>query len=145
MNFYKAAAALVLVAMALTSCKGSKSDSSESAPPAEETISMAKACKEAAPLFSELGDLFEPLVKNIKNNDSNDDNVARYNSILDKLDEIANSVDTNKGRASFLSYTVGADEVLERLTNEKDASDAFAEWEKTANALDEECTSNLES
>ncbi len=84
-------------------------------------------------------------MKNIKNNDSNDDNVARYNSILDEVDAIANSVDTNKGRASFLSFTVGADEVLEQLTNGKDAGDAFAEWEKTANTLDEECKSSLES
>ena len=145
MNFYKSTVALALVAMALTSCKGSKSDSSESSPPAEETISMAKACKEAEPLLSELGDLFEPIVKNAANNDSNDDNVARYNSILDEVDAIANSVDTNKGRASFLSFTVGADKVLEQLTNGKDPDEAFAEWEKTATALDEECQSNLGS
>lgn len=143
MNFYKSAVAIALVAMALTSCKGSKSDSPESPPPAEETISMAQGCKEAEPLLSELGDLFKPIVENVVNNESNDDNVARFNSILDEVDAIGNSVDTNKGRASFLSFTVGADKVLEHITNGKDPGDAFAEWEKTANALDEECQSNL--
>ncbi|MCF8140039.1 MAG: hypothetical protein K9J75_02900 [Cyanobium usitatum Tobar12.5m-G36] len=139
MNFHKSATALVLVTMALTSCKSPASDSSESAPQSEETISMAKACKEALPLFTELGGVVAPIVINAKSGASNDDNVARFNSILDKLDGIAESIETEEGRTALLDTTKGWDKVLEEITNGENAEDTFKALEEAAKAFDDQC------
>ena len=123
MNFYKATVALALVAMALTSCKGSESDSSESAPPAEETrspvketISMAAACKEIAPLLGKMGDL----VGSIDTSPINPDLLEKINLVLDEMDGIGKAIETEKGAARVWDVTESVDKLLEATSNGED-------------------------
>ena len=139
MNFHRSATALVLVAMALTSCKSPSSDSSESAPPAEETIPTTKACNEAKPLIDQIGDLMGPIAKNVVNDEPTDDNVARLNSVLDEFDAIADSGVTEEVRASFLSYTESVDKLVEKFINRENPDEALAEFEGATEALIGEC------
>jgi hypothetical protein len=123
MNFYKATVALALVAMALTSCKGSKSDSSESAPPAKETrspaketISMAAACEEIAPLLEKMGEL----VGSIDTSPINPDLLEKIDYTLDEMDGIGEAIETEKGAARVWDMTGSVDKLLEATSNGED-------------------------
>jgi hypothetical protein len=140
MNFYKSAAALTLVAMALTSCKRPESDSSESAPPAEETISMATACEEVGPLLTELNPIVRSIGTNIKKNVSNDDNLSRYNAILNEIDEIADSIETEEGKGTFWDLTKAMDEFYKAVTDGENIDTAVDAVAEAGKAYDEECS-----
>jgi hypothetical protein len=119
MNFYKSAAALVLVAMALTSCKppaSDSSDSSESAPQAEETISMVTACEEIEPLLGKMGDL----VVSIDTSPINPDLLEKINLVLDEMDGIGEAIETEKGAARVWDVTESVDKLLEATSNGED-------------------------
>jgi hypothetical protein len=123
MNFYKAAAALVLVAMTLTSCKSPESDTSESAPPAKETrspaketISMAAACKEIAPLLEEMG----ALVGSIDTSPINPDLLEKIDYTLEEMDGIGEAIETEKGAARVWDMTGSVDKLLEATSNGED-------------------------
>ena len=147
MNFHKSATALILVAMALTSCKSPSSDSSESAPQAKETISMATACKEAGPLLTELVPIIKRLVKNAKIDASNDDDLSRYNAILNKIDDIADSVETEEGRDTFWNFTKTIDEMYKAVTSGENVDTAAEAVEDAGKAYDKQCDkqSNLKN
>ena len=100
---------------------------------------MATACKEALPLFKELSGLVAPIMINAKTDASNDDNVARFNSILDKLDGIAESIETEDGRTALLDTTKGWDKFLEGMLNGERTEDAIKELEESGKALDDQC------
>jgi hypothetical protein len=131
------------VAIALTSCKGPEgADANTSAPSGEETISMTTACDEVLPLAKELGALMNPIMKNASENVSNDENVNKFNSILDDLDGIAESIDTEEGRTMLLDMTKAWDKVLEAITSggqSKDSNAALNKLQEVANAWDAKC------
>jgi hypothetical protein len=89
--------------IALASCKSPKSDLSEPAPPAEETISMSKACEEIKPLVLEAGELFAS---------PGQDFFEKIKSILDEVDSIANSIETEEGRDAVLDMTQAWDKFI---------------------------------
>jgi len=138
MNFYKTVFAFALMAMALTSCKGSESDSSESAPPAEETISMAKACEEIKPLVLEASDLFAS---------PGPDFFERINPILDEIDGIADSIETEEGRVAVLDMTQAWDKFIEAVKAGdgvgESGRNSLTEISKTTDALSAECDKAL--
>ena len=140
MNFPKSATALVLVAMALTSCKSPASDSSESTPQAEETISMATACEEAAPLLTELGPLIARIGKNIATGASNDDNLSRSNAILNKIDEIGDSVETEEGRGVIWDATKAVDEFNKAIASGENIDAATDAAQEAFIAFQEQCS-----
>ncbi len=119
MNFRKSAAALALVAMALTSCKAPESDSSESTPPAEETISVATACEEIKPLVLQAGELFAS---------PGPDFFEKIKPLLDKIDSIADSVETEEGRGLILDMTQAWDKFIAAI----EAGDGVDDSEKNS-------------
>ncbi len=133
MNFRKSAAALALVAMALTSCKSPASDSSESTPQAEESTSMATACEEIQPLLTELGPIITRIEENAKTDVSNDDNLSRSNAILNKIDEIGDSVEAEEGRGVIWDLTNAVDEFYKALSSGENV-DSTADAVKRTNA-----------
>jgi hypothetical protein len=134
MNIYKAAAASVLAAMALTSCKGSESVSSESAPPADETISMSSACERIKPLVLEAGELFAS---------PGPDFFERINPILDEIDGIADLIETEEGRAAVLDMTQAWDKFIAAAQAGDGVGDSeknsLLEISKTTDALSAAC------
>ena len=140
MNFHKSATALVLVAMALTSCKSPSPDSSESAPQAKETISMATACEEVGPLLTELNPIVLSIGKNIKNNVSNDDNLSHYNEILNEIDDIAGSIEAEEEKGVIWDLTKAMDEFYKAVTDGENVDAALDAVEEAANAYDEKCS-----
>jgi hypothetical protein len=138
MNFYKAAAVLILVAMALTSCKGSESNSSEPTPPAEETISMATACEEIKPLVLEASELFAS---------PGPDFFEKINPILDEIDSIADSIETEEGRGAVLDMTQAWDKFIAAVKAGDGVGDSeknsLAEISKTTDALSADCDKAL--
>jgi hypothetical protein len=140
MNFYKATVALPLAAMALTSCKVPESDSSESAPPAEETISVATACVKIKPLVVQAGKLLSPGPKG-------PDFTERIKPLLDDIDGIANSVETEEGRAKILDMTQAWDKFIAAIEAGDAANDseinALDEMSKTTTSLGNYCKKAL--
>lgn len=139
MNFHKSATALVLVAMALTSCKSPSSDSSESAPQAEETISMVTACEEIQPLLTELGPIITRIEENAKTDVSNDDDLSHSNAILDKIDGIGDSVETEEGRGAIWDLTKAVDEFYKALSSGENIDASTDAAKEAVKALQEQC------
>ena len=103
---------------------------------------MTTACDEVLPLAKELGALMNPIMKNASENVSNDENVNKFNSILDDLDGIAESIDTEEGRTMLLDMTKAWDKVLEAITSggqSKDSNAALNKLQEVANAWDAKC------
>ena len=140
MNFHKSATALILVAMALTSCKSPASDSSESTPQAEDTISMATACEEAGPLLTELNPIVRSIGTNIQKNVSNEGNLSRYNEILNEIDEIADSIETEEGKGTFWDLTKAMDEFYKAVTDGENIDTAVDAVAEAGKAYDEKCS-----
>jgi hypothetical protein len=140
MNFSKTATALALVAMALTSCKAPESVSSESTPPAKETISVATACKKVEPLLTELNPIVTSIGTNIKENVSNDDNLTRYNEILNEIDDIAGSIQAEEGKGVIWDLTKAMDEFYKAVTNGENIDTAVNAVGEAATAYDAQCS-----
>ena len=140
MNFYKATVALALAAMALTSCKVPESDSSESAPPAEETISVATACVKIEALVVQAGKLLSLGPKG-------PDFIERIKPLLDDIDGIANSVETEEGRAKKLDMTQAWDKFIAAIEAGDAANDSeinvLDEMPKTTTSLGDYCEKAL--
>jgi hypothetical protein len=138
MNLYKAAAASILLAMALTSCKGSESNSSEPTPPAEETISMAQACEKIKPLVLEASEIFAS---------PGPDFFERINPILDEIDEIADSIETEEGRVAVLDMTQAWDKFIAAVKVGDGVGDAeknsLTEISRTTDSLSADCDKAL--
>ena len=139
MNYRKSAAALVLVAMALTSCKSPTSDSSESTPQAEEPTSMATACEEIQPLLTELGPIITKIEENAKTDVSNDDNMSRSNAILNKIDEIGDSVEAEEGKGVIWDFTKAVDDFYKALSSGENVDSTADAAKEAVKALQEEC------
>ena len=134
MNFSKTATALALVAMALTSCKAPESASSESTPPAQETISVATACEKIKPIVGQAGELFAS---------PGPDFIEKIKPLLDDIDGIANSVETEEGRATILDMTQAWDKFIAAIEAGDGANDsgksALVEISKTTDSLGAYC------
>lgn len=100
---------------------------------------MATACKEALPLVSDTMLLSVKIKMNTAKGASSDDDIVRYNSNLDGLDGIAESIETEEGRASLLELTKGMDELLEATINGENTDAILDALEKKGYAFDEQC------
>lgn len=117
MTFFKAAAVTALM-IALTSCGGSGTDSSNSAPAAGDTL--ASACPEVMELMKQAADSLEKAA-----NDKNFSDPAyldTMNSSVNRLDEIVAGLKTPDQAATVQALADGFSKVIEETSATQDLS-----------------------
>ncbi len=122
MKFLKAAVAMALM-MALTSCKGSESNSPEPAPPTAETISMETACTEIKPLLSQINETMDTAAKN--NAEPDDPAILEeFQSIADKIGGIGERIETEEGAALAQEIANSYTQMFEGFSKREPPSDS---------------------
>ena len=101
---------------------------------------MATACEEAGPLLTELNPIVRSIGTNIQKNVSNEGNLSRYNEILNEIDEIADSIETEEGKGAFWDLTKAMDEFYKAVTDGENIDTAVDAVAEAGKAYDEKCS-----
>lgn len=114
MKFFKSAVAIALM-FVVTSCGGTKPSSSESTPPADDTL--ASACPEVMDLMSKGG---ESIAKADKEKNITDPAyLEELDSIVKKLDEIEAGIESEEEAALVRNLSAGFSKILEEQSNDE--------------------------
>ena len=125
MNFYKGAAAIVLM-MALASCNRPESTSSEPAAPEVQTISMETACTELKQ--SNMMKFIAILEDSTKTETPPDAaSLDELGSIVVEIDGIAKKIDSPEGAAKVQEIADSMAQLKESLSKEALSKEDFAE------------------
>ena len=101
---------------------------------------MATACEEIQPLLTELGPIITRIEENAKADVSNDDNLSRSNAILNKIDEIGDSVEAEEGRAVIWDLTKAVDEFNKAVASGENIDAAIDAAQEAFIAFQEQCS-----
>jgi len=100
---------------------------------------MVTACEEIQPLLTELGPIITRIEENAKTDVSNDDDLSHSNAILDKIDGIGDSVETEEGRGAIWDLTKAVDEFYKALSSGENIDASTDAAKEAVKALQEQC------